>query len=83
MIKQLGENFPTGAPLVTNRAVQTVELTNPKNGEVFGVRFWPRGGKSKKAGNVTVYLGAANVDINGREAARGILRQQIEAWSSD
>ena len=62
--------------------IQFQEEKNLKTNELFALRIFPRGGKTRKAGNVVVYLKGGAVDINGSAKARDALRRDVADWTT-
>jgi hypothetical protein len=83
LVTYLGKNFPEGASLVQNEAIQIARLVNPKTQVMFGLRIFPEGGRKKRGGNITFYEGAGawNIDINGNPAVRKALKTKIAGWT--
>jgi hypothetical protein len=77
------KTYPKGDAFVIDQDLQFEYLEDPASKKVFGLRFWPQGGKKKGYGNVSVYIKGKDdsaVHIVGKKKARDFLRTQVAAW---
>ena len=74
VIKAWARENPPYDPMVIDDDVQVEDVAS-------GIRFWPRCGKKKGAGNATIYFKSSEVHIVGKSEVRAWFRACMSSWT--